>query len=194
MSKLVYYVAVTVDGYIAREDGSFDFFPTEGEHFARLISEYPETFPAPARAALGIDGPNRRFGAVLMGRRTYEVGSLVGLTSPYPQLEQYVVSAGMAGAPHDDAVEVVGDDVVGLVRRLKARDGLDVWLCGGAALAASLASEIDELILKVNPVVLGAGLPMFAGAAGPTRVALVESTRFDNGFLLNRYETRRETA
>ena len=50
-----------------------------------------------------------------------------------------------------------GREVVGEVRALKADPGWDLWLAGGGRLAAFLTDEIDELLLKVNPVVLGAG-------------------------------------
>jgi dihydrofolate reductase len=85
-----------------------------------------------------------------MGRTTYDIGRKVGLTSPYPHLRQIVVSSSITASP-DPAVEVVGQDVAGTVRALKAEDGKDVWLAGGGRLAASLVDEIDELILKVNP-------------------------------------------
>ena len=42
MSRLVYYVACTIDGFIAREDGSFDWFLTEGEHVADLLRFFPD--------------------------------------------------------------------------------------------------------------------------------------------------------
>jgi hypothetical protein len=45
MRKLTYYVACTADRFIARADGSFDCFPTEGEHIAGLIESFPETIP-----------------------------------------------------------------------------------------------------------------------------------------------------
>jgi dihydrofolate reductase len=79
--KLVYYVACTVDGFIAREDGSFDWALHQGEHFAELIERFPETFPAHLRQALGVPQNARRFDTVLMGRKTYEVGLHEGITS-----------------------------------------------------------------------------------------------------------------
>ena len=54
--KLVYYVACTVDGFISREDGSFDWALFHGEHFPDLIERLPETFPAHLREALGVYG------------------------------------------------------------------------------------------------------------------------------------------
>jgi len=73
MRELKYYVACTVDRLIARENGSFDFFLTEGEHIAGLIELFPEAVPAHLRDALGVRAANEWFDAVLMGRRTYEV-------------------------------------------------------------------------------------------------------------------------
>lgn len=186
MRKLTYYVACTVDGFIAREDGRFDFFLSEGEHFAYLLSEFPETIPSHLRDVLGVRAENKHFDTVVMGRRTYEVGSALGVTNPYPQMRQVVVSRTMS-APPDPAVEVVREDALGAVRRLKQDDGLGIWICGGAALAAALYPEIDELMLKVNPVALGVGLPLFGGAAGPTRLDLVTTKVFDNGFMMNHY-------
>jgi dihydrofolate reductase len=91
MRKLIYYIAISTDGFIAESDGSFDVFPMQGEHITDLIADYPETMPAPARAALNITAPNRVFDAVLMGKATYDMGAKHGLTNPYPQLDQYVV-------------------------------------------------------------------------------------------------------
>jgi hypothetical protein len=57
----VYYVACTVDGFIAREDGSFDWALSKGDHFADLIERFPETFPAHLRLALKVPQNARRF-------------------------------------------------------------------------------------------------------------------------------------
>ena len=80
MRKLIYYVARTVDGFIAREDGSFDCFLSQGEHFADLLRDFPETIPSHLRQALGVRVENWHFDAVVMGRKTYEVGVAVGVT------------------------------------------------------------------------------------------------------------------
>lgn len=180
MRKLVYCIAATADGFIAAQDGSFDALLLEGPHIVDLIADYPETFPTHLRAPLGLRGPNRRFDTVLMGRATYEVGVPAGVTSPYGHLEQYVVSAGLGQSP-DRAVQLIDSDALGFVRSLKTRAGGDIWLCGGGRLAATLFEEIDELILKTHPVLLGIGIPLFGRAVKPTRLTLIERKLYDNG-------------
>jgi dihydrofolate reductase len=186
---LVYYAAVTVDGYIARTDGSFDCFLFEGEHFADLIARFPETFPAHFRPRTSAPEAGR-FDTVLMGRNTYEVGLREGVTNPYAPLQQYVISRTMQESL-DPAVRLHRGDPLELVRRLKGEGGRDIWLCGGGKLAASLMPEIDELILKINPVVIGSGIPLFDGSHVSLLVSLVEHKTYSNGFVLACYETRR---
>jgi len=186
MRNLTYYIAVSADGYIAREDGSLDFFPMAGEHLPYIATEYPETIPEHLRATFGVQSGNRHFDTVVMGRRTYEVGSAVGFTNPYPHLRQYVVSRSMPASP-DPGVRLVSEPPADLVRRLKKESGLDIWLCGGACLAGALYDEIDELILKVNPVLIGAGLPLFRGARGPMTLTLTDHRVFDGGVAIHRY-------
>jgi dihydrofolate reductase len=190
MRELKYYVACTVDRFIAREDGSFDFFLAEGQHLTDLFTNFPETVPGHLRDAVGVSGENKWFDAVLMGRKTYEVGLQLGVTSPYPHLEQYVFSRSMARSPSPDVTLVTGDPLA-YVRRLKRKVGKDIWLCGGGALASALFPEIDELILKVNPIVIGSGIPLFDGPIEPTALTLGEIKTYDNGFMLVRYRVRR---
>ncbi len=189
MRKLVYYVACTADGFIARENGTFDCFLMEGEHFADLFTSFPETVPSHLREPLGVSAPNQHFDAVLMGRATYEVGIPLGVTSPYPHLKQYLFSRSLKVSP-DRGVELVSTDALLKVRELKRESGKDIWLCGGGELAAELFSEIDQLILKVNPVVIGKGIPLFRREVKPTNLNLVESKRYSNGFMMNTYSVR----
>jgi dihydrofolate reductase len=190
MRKLIYYVACTVDRFIAREDGSFDFYLTEGQHLADLIESFPETVPAHLRDILNVRAANRWFDVVLMGRRTYEVGLAEGVTSPYPQMKQYLFSRTMRESP-DANVELVAGDAVATVKELKQQAGKDIWLCGGGDLATALFPEIDDLILKVNPVLLGSGIPLFSGAIQQTDLELADSKTYSNGFMLLHYRLKR---
>ena len=187
MRRLIYYVACSVDHFIAQEDGSATGFLFEGQGAADLMREFPETIPSHLRTKLGVSGENQRFGAVVMGRKTYEVGLAEGVTSPYGTLEQFVVSRSMTASP-DPAVKLIEDEPLTFVRALKQAPGQDIWLCGGGELAAALYPEIDSLILKVSPFVMGAGIPLFAGRVPQTNLALRDSRVYPNGFMLLHYE------
>ncbi|GGO16801.1 deaminase [Microbispora rosea subsp. aerata] len=186
MRKLVYYVGVSIDGYIAGPGGEFDFYPQSDEMGAWIYSEYPETVPTHIRPHIGLDAPNRRFDTVLMGRGTYQPALDIGVTSPYAHLRQYVVSATIPRID-DPGVELVSGDPIDLVRRLKKEEGGDIWLCGGGKLAGALLAEIDELIVKSYPVVAGAGVSAFTGDFRPTLFTPLRSRSFDNGATVTWY-------
>jgi dihydrofolate reductase len=192
MSELKYFVACSVDGFIAGEDGSTDAFVNDEDYLVGLFVTFPETCPAHLCRALDVRGENRHFDTVLMGRNTYEPGLEIGLTSPYPTLDQYVFSTTMEESP-DGEVTLVSEDATGLVRGLKAERGKDIWLAGGATLAASLLSEglIDELMLKVNPAVLGSGIPLFSGRTKKVYLRPEGSRMFTGGVALCRYRVER---
>ena len=160
MRALTYYVGVSLDGFIAAPDGSFDFFPVDSSVLDFITAEYPETLPTHVRAHLHVTAPGTRFDTVVMGRATYAPALAVGITSPYAHLDQYVVSTTLASEA-DPQVRVVPNPLA-LVRQLKQEDGADVWLAGGGRLAGALLGEIDELIIKRYPVVVGAGIPVIA--------------------------------
>lgn len=168
MRKLIYYVAVSVDGFIAGPDGRTDLFLSEGDHMAWLIEHYPETIPGHVRGLLGLaETPSREFDTVLLGRATHQIAVDEGLASGYPHLRQYVVTHRPEELPAEDGLSASDEDPIALVQRLKAEESpLDIWLCGGGALAGALVDEIDEFRLKVNPLLLGAGIPLVALDAG----------------------------
>ncbi|MGH3478708.1 MAG: dihydrofolate reductase family protein, partial [Nocardioidaceae bacterium] len=105
------------------------------------------------------------FDTVVMGRGTYEPALTTGVAIPYPHLAQSVVSGTLSNP--DPNVHVVTDPVA-VVRELKLGDGLGVWLAGGGRLAAALREEIDELVIKRNPIVIGSGISLFEGSHRPT--------------------------
>lgn len=188
MRKLTYFVAATLDGFIASPDSDHSMFLEGQDHGAWVLDSLPETVPTAVRRRIpGLAGSgNRRFDTVLMGRGTYERGMRDGITAPYRHLRQYVVSAGLDGTP-DSAVEVVSGDPVDFVRMLKEEDGLGIWLCGGGKIAAVLRDEIDELIVKINPVVIGSGIPLFDSGYSPQRYEVVSGRVFDSGVAIMTY-------
>ncbi|HYI01146.1 dihydrofolate reductase family protein [Hyalangium sp.] len=175
MRKLKYHVATTVDGFIAREDGSFDCFMQE-----RLVKESEHITDYLASFAT--------YDTVLMGRRTYEVGLKQGVTDPYQTMETYVFSRLLKELPNP-RVKLIADEAAGVVRQLKERPGKDIYLCGGGDLAAALFAEglIDEVLIKLNPLLLGSGIPVSPRLRSATDLELLSTKVYKNGVLLLRY-------
>ena len=149
--------------------------------------------PGHLREPLGLtDVPARHFDTVLEGRATHQIGLDLGVVNAYPHLRHLVFSRTLDRLD-DPAIELVRGDAVQRVRELKRQDGLDIWLCGGGALAGALRDEIDELHLKLHPVVLGSGVPLFADSAGDRtidRYRLKSCRTFDSGVALLSYRRR----
>lgn len=103
----------------------------------------------------------------------------------YPHLQQIVATH--RTLPEAPSLSAVRGDLAGHVSRLKALPGRDIWLCGGASLAAQLIEAIDEIQLKVNPVVLGGGIPVLPVVGGPRPLAHVASETLPGGVVLLTY-------
>ncbi|MET7319743.1 dihydrofolate reductase family protein [Streptomyces sp. NPDC005549] len=194
MRKLTYFVACSIDGFIGGPDGDASFMVpfVDEEFFEFLKSEYPETLPTHGRRPLGIDDlPNKRFDTVVQGRSSYDLALKEGVTSPYAHLREYVASRTLTESP-DPNVEIISADLVGRVRELKAEDSaFDIYLCGGSAVAGELVDEVDELVIKTYPVVLGTGMPMFASGFEVTAFVPDSVRTFGNGAVVRTYHRKR---
>jgi len=189
MRELVYYVAVSLDGFIAGPQDQFDAFLIEGDHMEGINAEFHDAIPTDIAAHLGIPQSAQRFGTVLMGATTYSMG-LPDMPSPYRHLEQIVFTHHPLGTAEN--LRATDEDPVQVVRALKQQPGADIWLCGGAQLAAQLRDEIDRLVLKRQPLLFGDGVPLFApGSYAPERLEHVRTVSFESGVSLTEYARRR---
>ncbi|MFJ2740355.1 dihydrofolate reductase family protein [Streptomyces sp. NPDC087440] len=195
MRKLIYYVATSIDGFIGDPDtGDGSFFEqfSSGDFHDFMLGEYGDVLPSFAREHLGIaDTPLTRFDTVIQGRRSNQVAYDMGITSPYAHLRQYVASRSLTETP-DPAIELIQGDLVEKVRELKAEDGtLDIYLCGGGEIAGQLVDEIDELVIKTYPVLVGSGVPLASAGFALRRYELTSCRSFDNGATVTTYRTVR---
>ena len=95
MREMTYYVAVSLDGYIAAPDDTFDAFPVQGDHIDWIIDEWTDTLPGIGLEMLGRTADNSRFDTVVMGWGTLatwmrrwlaEGGSSGSSAAPLPEL------------------------------------------------------------------------------------------------------------
>lgn len=187
MRKLIYFVATTIDGRIAGPGGQTDFFPMAGAHIAAQVQQLPETLPRHVREALDVPERQARFDTVVMGRGTYQPALSAGITHPYAPLETIVFSRTLPERSEGN-LRITAADPRRVVQELKGRAGRDIWLCGGADLASQLADEIDELVVKVNPVLAGDGIPLLRGGFRPEAFFLRHHEVFSSGVVWLGYE------
>jgi dihydrofolate reductase len=141
MKRLRYNLATSLDGFIARPGGEFDWIIEDPSiDFAALTSQ---------------------FDTVVMGRRTYEVMRNLGPSGVLNAVKVVVCSTTLRqeAAPE---VTLLSSGVAEAIRDMKQPDGKDIWLFGGGELARTLfdAGLVDTIEVSIMPVVLGAGIPM----------------------------------
>lgn len=167
MRKIVYYVAISVDGFIAGPNDDISGFAQQGPG----VEKYQQDL--------------LQFDTVIMGRRTYEFGYQYGLSPgqpAYPHMEHYLFSNTLTFEQSHEKVHVVPPDL-SQVTALKEQDGSDIYLCGGGAFAGWLLDQqqIDVLKIKLNPVVLGGGIPLFNGLSDTYQLSITKQETFDEG-------------
>ena len=175
MRKVVYGGACSLDGYLAREDGSVDWLMFNDEVGELMKDSWT------------------RFDTMLMRRKTYEVAMAnapagSGETSG---IETYVFSTTMNPDEHRGAT-IVSTGAADLVRSLKEKDGKDICVMGGGLLAASLleAGVIDEVGFNIHPILLGSGIPSFHRNPRQTELELVDCKQLKNGCVYVLYNVR----
>lgn len=187
MRSLIYFISLSIDGFIAGPGDEVDFFAGSDEYMQWMVAEYGDALPSHAREQLGIaDAPLTRFDTVVMGRRTYDPALSAGITAPYAHLQQVVFSRSLEGT--DPTVRITDADPRDVVRELKEHDSpLDIYLAGGGRLAGALLEQIDTLVIKRYPVVAGAGVSAFGPEFSPTAFALEDVRSFAGGNVVESY-------
>ena len=174
MRKVVLMVANSLDNYIARKDGAVDWI-LGGEEATSAMTEFWKNIDA-----------------VVIGRKTYEPVLKSGTPFPtYPGVKNYVLSRTLKGDP-DKNVEIIREDVVEFIRKLKIQDGKDIFVMGGGLLAKPLfeASLIDEVGVNIHPVLLGSGIPLFHEMTRQIDLGLIECKTFKNGCVSLTYRVK----
>jgi dihydrofolate reductase len=162
MRKVILNLAVTLDGYIEGPNGEYDWCYTDQDY--------------------GMSDFMKRTDAIFFGRRSYEV--VVGAEkNPYPKKKKYVFSKTMKSAA--GGVQIIGDNFIKEVMKIKNQPGKDIWLFGGASLTASLmnAQLVDELQLSIHPILLGRGKPLFQGLKERIQLTLIDTKKYSTGLV-----------
>lgn len=158
---IVIYSAISIDGYIARKDGSIDWlhgFDASKEDYEKFIS--------------GVDG-------LIMGRATYDQVLRSGVW-PYTGKPAFVFTRSRPDKAPED-VEFVSGAPQTVLRGIARRGFENIWLVGGADLTRPFLENrlIDELNIFIMPVLLGDGIPLFPKNASEQRLQLMQIEKLD---------------
>lgn len=176
-TTLIYYVAASLDGYIARPDGSVDWL--HGYDGSGDDHGYGAFYAS-------IDG-------LLMGRATY-LQCLAFGEWPYPDKPAVVMTRSNHLTQAAPQVELLHCPPSEALEALQTRGCQRVWLVGGGSLAGNFlaAGLLDEVIVSIIPHLLGAGIPLFSVGL-EQRLQLLEQRSFPSGIVQMRYQVLKES-
>ncbi len=174
MARIVYYVASSIDGYIAGENDDISDFVTGGKGVDKYLADL------------------QQYKAVIMGRRTYEFGYQYGLEPgqpAYPHMEHYIFSESLKLEKMAKTVHIEKSSL-DRVKEIKKSAQTDIYLCGGGAFAGWLLDHglIDQLKLKLNPIILCNGIRLFGNSTTRAKWHLKDTETFDQGLKILTYD------
>ncbi|WP_416293181.1 dihydrofolate reductase family protein [Paenibacillus illinoisensis] len=156
-NKVVLYIAMSLDGYIARKDGSVDWlFDVEGDGGDNGYAAFYQTI-----------------GTVVMGRTTYEDVLKLSEDFPYADRPTYVLSRSeQPPAPH---VQFTTEPVESLIPRLQQASDADLWIVGGGQLVQAVMEKqlLHEMEVAIIPKILGEGIPLFPEGIVPSNLKMM---------------------
>ena len=187
MRSVTYSLGVSLDGYIAGPDGSFDWGLPDEELFQLTTDE-----------VRGVD-------VHILGRRLYEAMlywetvdqspmldfSTTDFAALWKALPKVVFSRTLTSVRGN--AHLAADDLAGEIERLRAEPGDGDIAIGGATLAAQVADLdlIDEYRIRVYPVLVGGGIPFFAQHGRRVALKVVENRTLGSGVVYHRYRVER---
>lgn len=168
MSKIRLYIATTLDGYIARENGNLDW----------LMS-----FPNPNKIDYGYQAFYNEISTVIMGRSTYEEILGFDVEWPYSDCKTYVISSRSDFSTSTENTEVLSDLSIENLQKIKNAASKDVWLVGGGKVISEFLNlgVVDEMLLTLIPVILGKGISLFPNQPKETNFTLQSAQTFETG-------------
>jgi len=173
MRSVVLQLAVSLDGFIEGPNGEFDWCFTDADY--------------------GMTAFSNRIDTIFIGRKSYELTLTMGGATPpgFPAVKEYVFS--------NSLLKVEGDRILvsgGLfqeVNKIKNEPGKDIWLYGGASLTSTFIDLrlVDEMILAVHPILLGAGKPLFENIRDRKQLKLIDTQSYPSGLVMLSYKFQR---
>ena len=173
MSKLIAYIATSLNGKIARANGEVDWL---------------DAIPNPEKSDYGYYDFYGSIGTTIMGNKTYEQVINWGVEWPYPDKKNYVFTK-KSGLKNTEHVEFISENHAAFTQKLKQESKEDIWLIGGGQINTFLLNEglIDELHIHIMPIILPDGIEIFELIPKETQLDLESSKSYKSGVMELKY-------
>ncbi|MDB7086082.1 dihydrofolate reductase family protein [Enterococcus mundtii] len=162
MSKIIFYGAISMDGYLATINDDLQWL-----------------FDTPTGEKTTYDAFYQTIDTTIMGRKTYqEAKKYLDTAKIYPEKTNYVFSTDKELKLED--ARVVHEDPVSFIKELKESSEQRIWVVGGGRLLKPIIEQqlIDEWYIQIAPVLLGKGIRLFQEGDYVQRYQLVDTKRF----------------
>lgn len=170
------FVGTSLDGFMARQDGSFDFLP-EGGGEPHGFTEFWDSVDA-----------------MLIGRKTYETALAFPGPWGYGKKPVFVLSTNpLAIAPKGAVVERMQGEPKQVVAQLTTRKFTHIYLDGGNTIHQFIeAGLVDRVVVTRVPVLIGEGIPLFGPVSRDIRVTHIATRSFKSGLVQSEYHLNRK--
>ena len=170
----MYYIASSLDGYIAGQNGDVGSFLYQGKGVEKYQSDL------------------QNFKTVIMGRKTYEFGYSFGLEPGQPAyvgMKNFIFSDNLKLDKLSKDVQIKKIEKQEVIK-IKEESSTDIYLCGGGKFAGWLLVNqlIDQLKIKLNPLTLGNGTPLFGINSNTSKWKLKKNEIFEDGMIILTYD------
>lgn len=167
MNTTVLYIGASLDGFIAGPNDDLSWL----DPYHDVEYGYEEFF--------------LRIGAIILGRRTYDIEVQRGWEDAHP-VPKFVLSRDSSKQkPSRDDITFTHDDIADVLKASKKMTDKDIWIEGGANVAQQFLKRgiLDEIIITIVPVILGGGIRLFDNIGAEIPLKLQEVKRFDKGLV-----------
>jgi len=170
MKKIKLYIASSLDGYIAREDGSLDWL---------------YELPNPDQEDYGYGDFLATVDTVVMGRKTYEEILGFGVEWPYSDFRTLIITSQEEYQVRTASTEAMSQLDQQGIDKLRAGSQKNIWLVGGGQIITEFLNlgAVDEMTISMVPRILGKGIQLFPGGPRETIFDLVSAVSFASGMV-----------